>query len=518
MAAIITDDFRRNQARNLMNDIKAAAGNVSSLAAGAFRETDTYAIGIGKSDIWKNDSSGNDENNDSFVVPVPIGAKYENRDVINNMFSLSEVAANGVKQVIPKNPWTSGRKYKVYDPNDNDLYYVSGDFYPCYVTFNNNIYICLSNTAAADSDNTGTTPVASTQSPSAAAQGISVETDGYVWAHVQTIDTSANAKFITGQFVPVDDAGTTSTTQDGLLTHISVTDGGSGYTSAPTVTLFLRDDSDPDSPLTKNTSAKAIVESGVVTKIQLQGAGAASTDDGESTYWSSPIEDVRNATVVIAAPTSGRTATAVAGTAFARGFSARPLDVLPTWFLNITTDFDGEEDGDAAILPFRQVSLLKNFSRTDDGETPTTTNKLDGLKYFQVATPTTAALAALNPGDVIFQETGNVNGEPKMYFDKWDSANSRIYYHQNTNNDVNFIQPNDASGASQALKVAATSGSLSVGDTLGAGVVNGSHEDAEYAHDDANAEYNGEVIFFENRRPFNRATSQKEEVKLIIQL
>ena len=93
-----------------------------------------------------------------------------------------------------------------------------------------------------------------------------------------------------------------------------------------------------------------------------------------------------------------------------------------------------------------------------------------------------------------------------------------IYYHQNSNNDVNFIQPNDASGATQSLKVVASSGSLNPGDTLGAGVVNSSHADAEYPHDDANAEYNGEVIFFENRRPFNRATSQKEEVKLIIQL
>lgn len=518
MAAIITDDFRRNQARNLMNDIKAAAGNVSSLAAGAFREIETYAIGIGKSDPWKNDSNDNDENNDSFVVPVPIGAKYENRDVINNMFSLSEISANGVKQVIPKNLWTSGRKYKIYDPNDNDLYYVSGDFYPCYVTYNNNIYICLSNTAATDSNNSGSIPVTSTQAPSAAAQGISVETDGYVWAHVQAIDTSANAKFITGQFVPVDDAGITSTTQDGLLTHISVTDGGSGYTAAPSVTIFLRSDTDPDNPSPKITTAKAIVESGVVTKIQLQGSGAASADDGERTYWDNPVEDVRNATVVIAPPSSGRTATAVAGVAFARGFSARPLDVLPTWFLNITTDFDGEEDGDAAILPFRQVSLLKNFSRNDDGETPTTTNKLDGLKYFQVASPQTSTLASLNPGDVIKQETSDTDGEPKMYFDKWDSANSRIYYHQNSNNDVNFIQPNDASGATQSLKVVASSGSLNPGDTLGAGVVNSSHADAEYPHDDANAEYNGEVIFFENRRPFNRATSQKEEVKLIIQL
>ena len=61
MAAIITDHFRRNQARLLVNDIKASAsGSFSDTESNGtggvgtypYRGNNRYAIGLGKSDSW----------------------------------------------------------------------------------------------------------------------------------------------------------------------------------------------------------------------------------------------------------------------------------------------------------------------------------------------------------------------------------------------------------------------------------------------------------------------------------
>ena len=57
MAAIITDDFRRNAAQVLVNDITGGTNN--------------YFVGIGKSDAYDNDASGYAEDHASFSLPVP---------------------------------------------------------------------------------------------------------------------------------------------------------------------------------------------------------------------------------------------------------------------------------------------------------------------------------------------------------------------------------------------------------------------------------------------------------------
>ena len=154
MAAIITDHFRRNQARLLVNDIKASADAEFDSTANSssnsnetnwpYRGNNRYAVGLGKSDSWPNNAGGVSEGAANFVVPAPTGIRQEDEDVINNLFTLKDVAGGSVKQMIAKNPWTSGRKYKVYDSADPDAFYATGDLYPCYATHGNSVYLCLS--------------------------------------------------------------------------------------------------------------------------------------------------------------------------------------------------------------------------------------------------------------------------------------------------------------------------------------------------------------------------------------
>jgi hypothetical protein len=256
---------------------------------------------------------------------------------------------------------------------------------------------------------------------------------------------------------------------------------------------------------------KAILSSnGVIERIVMQAATADATDNGNRTYWDDPLlGTVKSATVVIedANQAAGsRQAVATALISPASGFAANGIDILPSWFVGCIAEFQGSEGGDAQALKFRQVSLLKNFTRTEDNENPQTLSSYDALKYINVVSGNFSGVA---PGDVISQvRTGYT---VKAYFDSFDGNANRLYYHQNSDPEVNFLDFGQGN-----LQIIDSQGGLLAEDTT---IVNGSVvQDAEYGHRKADNEFNGKVIFHENRIPFQRAATQTEEVKLIIQL
>jgi hypothetical protein len=537
MSAIITDDFRRNQARLLVNDIKSSANsqfdspdaqNLPSVSlAWPYRENNNYAIGFGKSDPWLHDSNGQAEDNTTFTVQAPQGTQQENDDIIRNLFTLKEIATDGVAQLIAANPWTNGRSYKAYDPTDNDAFYMTGSDYPCYVTSGTNVYLCLSNTSQTS---LGTTIPTSVVAPTGDDYDIERQDNGYVWAHVAKVPTSGTiSKLKTGQFTPIRNdhdlpTAITPTQQShtgGLLSYIGVTDGGTGYAAATTtVTLTLVGDSDSVqgaqiTPSPTITAVPIIDATGVIRRIELQDAGG-SGNTGSISYWDTPnniIKNIRSATVKISDSATGSGATAFARIAPHNGYAKNAISILPTWFVGISTDFENTEGGDAPVLKFRQVSLIKDFRRFSDDAT---TNTYDALKFITLTTPVSSPLNNLVAGDIIKQTL--TSGEALMYFDHYDSTTSKLYYHQNSNAAVNTLDP--IVGASTSIKVK-TSDSLADNLSLSAGV--SAVSQGEYSHLDNDSptgaeEFNGEVIFHENRRPFARGASQTEEVKLIIQL
>jgi len=521
MAAIITDDFRRNQARLLVNDIKASAdSNFDSPASNSvetswpYRGNNRYAIGLGKADTWANDANGVAEDATAFIIPAPDGTIQEDHDIINNLFTLKDIAGANVKQLIAKNAWTSGRKYKVYDQSDDDMFYSTGDLYPCVVTVGSSIYMCLSNTAINDGF---TTVLQSTTTPSASSFALSTPAQGYVWAHVASFDS--NDSLATNQFSPVNVQSPTVVQIDktgGLLTHIGVTNGGSGYTTPPTVTLTLVTAAGVKIDSTA-ISAIAVVESGVITRIDIRDVTSNQLHLGSYEYWTNEASGflkveaskagrIASATVSITGGGSNASgATAYASIAPISGFSKNALDILPTWFVGIHTDFDGSEtDGDAPTLNFRQVSLLKNFATTG-GEGDSDTGILDCLNSITITGPVSAAIGNLTEGDVL------VAGDSKFYYNYYDSGTSKIYYHQNSNSDVNMITP-PAIGTDAVVTTDASPVTIATDITA----VDFS---AEYNIFGASPnKRNGEVVFQENRAPFGRTPTQTEEVKLIIQL
>ncbi len=538
MAAIITDDFRRNQARLLVNDIKASgdpefdstanSSSNSNESNWPYRGNNRYAIGLGKADKWPNDSSNNAEDNSSFIVPSPEGTSQENNDIISNLFTLKDIPSTNVKQLVAKNPWTTGRKYKVYDQTDDDMFYSTGDVYPCVVSYSNKIYMCLSNTAV--NGGFGGTVAASTTIPAPSTFGVTAtpNSDGYVWTEVAGF--SSNDPLATSQFSPVDSQTLTAAQiqkTGGLLTHIGLSDGGAGYSSVPTVTLTLA----TSTHVAINSTAISLVPTivgGVITRIDIRDASTNPTHAGSYEYWkneasgflnSSNASRIAYATVTISGGSPSRAAKAYASIAPITGFAKNALDILPAWFVGMYTDFDGTEtDGDSPILKFRQVSLLKNvvgvFGAAGAGDTEGTSAEskavLDCLNSITLSGVNSSNMTALVEG------TALQAGASKFYYDYYvptSSSTGKLFYHQNSNSEINQIVP-PAIGTTAVTTIvggttiAADITALDLAQEYDVFIPNGDNPDKR----------NGEVIFLENRQPFARSTSQTEEVKLVIQL
>ena len=156
-------------------------------------------------------------------------------------------------------------------------------------------------------------------------------------------------------------------------------------------------------------------------------------------------------------------------------------------------------------------SLLKNFVRTTESG-DTSLNTLGALKSITLHTPA-SSFPTLTPGQILFQQTSGA----KFYFDHYDSGASRLYYHQNSDGEINQIDPtiNNSHGIGTALNGNQVSAGVSalIAPEYQSRVVS-STTDGSTDH----GEFNGEVIFHENRKAFTRSSTQTEEVKLIIQL
>ena len=541
MAAIITDHFRRNQARLLVNDIKASADvNFDSPASNSnetnwpYRGNNRYAVGLGKSDSWPDNSGGISENATNFVVPAPTGIRQEDEDVINNLFTLKDVAGGSVKQMIAKNTWTTGRKYKVYDSADPDAFYATGDLYPCYATHGDSVYLALSNTAV----NTGfSSVVGSTTAPSVSSEyGISNPAQGYVWCEVAKID--ANDGLRTNQFVPIKRNSEVSPAINltarkrtaGLLSHVGVVSGGSGYTSNTTITATIVKHS--GAVTTPSISFTPIIAGGVIQRVDIRDSDNSPDNPGSYEFWAGAGQDaagmVANGVAIndrikavnfnVSDPggsgsgeTGGTGAQLSATIAPSTGYGYNAIDVLPTWFVGINVDFEGTEtDTDALALKFRQVSLLKNFVRTtQSGDTSLGT--LDALKSITLHSPA-SSFPTLTPGQILHQQTTGA----KFYYDHHVTAGgtTTLFYHQNSDGEINQIDIQE--GTTKGIGTAANGNNVSAGVAVGG--VNAPEYQSRVTSGDDTHEFNGEVIFHENRKAFTRSSTQTEEVKLIIQL
>ena len=542
MAAIITDDFRRNAAQLLVSDVTTGGSN--------------YYVGVGKSDAYDPDSAGLAETDGSFSLPVPAASRAEELEVLNNLATLSKVGTNSAFRVMPRVYYQASKRYKVYDPNDANCFFaetVDGNEYePCYVINSDlEVFICLKNdgttTSNSDDEPTMTATLNDIFGASESRKNnglITTADDDFRWAYVCTLNRDSG--FFTTQFAAIGNAGSSavdnpaltaysgsnhpSETSGGLIYGFKVIDGGSGYTAGDlTVNCTgLRTDGTggDDTDLVQFNQS-------ITCTITVDGSGTITQC---VTKLSSSQINTTNILGVVSA-----NAVAASGAAILEpmilpleGVGTNNLKLLPSYYCGIRANFEDDLGGDGLIIPFRQVSLLKDPSLSS-GDTPSATSSYaagdaaKGLRYVACSASLPADLAT---GDILFADGSSnstvqdaiTNEDPIAIFDHLDTTNNRLYYHQNFDDDdsQNLLELNtggdtlkwyDKSAGAVSSNTIAYTGDpqypeFTIVDYTNANTSSGTEKFGQL---------NGEVLFIENRSSVTRAADQIEEVRMIIQ-
>lgn len=550
MSAIITETFRRNNAKLFLGDITTG--------------TNKYYVGLGKSEAWPT-IGGVAETSTNYNVPLPTGTAADRIQTLNNLTSLLRVETTRAALVIPNNLLKTGRLFKAYSPYDINSFYPTGTgtiTYPCYLNNGSNIYICLRAGASY-----------ATTLPSITTYGIQTTADGYTWAYVAPLIAGGNA-FNTEQFIQISSDKLTGTPKTdalsatgGRLFGFTVVNGGTGYVKANT-RIFLRGtradgiafdlNLNLTSPLTSDPYTTFNVATGTITSINLP---------VDISNW--PVHNLENASIEITNLPGGVGTGAVAlpNIAPPDGFGYSPADDLPTWYVGLGVSATGDISGDGFYIPYRQITVLRNptivgnVTFTDTGDlvtlpshgftagdqiqfssiTSTTGIYVNTTYYvitttqntFQVASsPSNPALPLTTDGTGTlkyitslptnaralryFQLTGPLTGVtdvtglkitdsstspavPYGFADYYDATTQRVYFHQNFDSSFARIP------SSGTFKI------VSSGGTPSSDINYNSISLGEYTTN------SGELIFTENRKLITRASAQTEEIKIVIQ-
>jgi hypothetical protein len=204
----------------------ARVENARSFYRDIFNENDFFYMFASRARPWDDDTTP--EN--------PRDSQYYQSQYRQDMLFVKRINASDAVLLAPRYDWVSGTIYDQYDDEyaDNHPAYSGATnlsdakFYV--VTDEFNVYKCLENNNNAQS----------TIKPTSTATDTFTLDDGYMWKFMFQIGSADRTKFLNTNFIPVrkvSGAGNPAFDVNGELDSITVTAGGSGYSSAPTVVI-----------------------------------------------------------------------------------------------------------------------------------------------------------------------------------------------------------------------------------------------------------------------------------------
>lgn len=456
MAAIITDKLKKQVLESIITDIDSSDNN--------------YYIGVGRSEVW----------NVSDTAPTPENTLREIRNLGFSLQSMKTVADKSF--VVPRYNWSSGSIYSGFNDDQaghpNQAYYV--------ITDENHVYICLQ-----PGRNAAGASVISTVKPTGTAAGAFKTSDGYVWKFLYSLGALTVSKFLAANFMPitkilstdgnssaseVEQFGIQNAAVAGQILGYTVTNGGSGFTSTPAVTIAGNG---------TGAKAQATVSGNILTKVEVL--------ESDNTMVFGSGYDYADITI-----TGGGGSNAAVRPIFGpkAGIGADPRDDLRSRALMFNAKPDGTESGNFIVgNDFRQIGLIKNPKMPRDSDF--TAESGIALPYlgFQLATITSPFTA----DKTIQGGTSNA----KAYVDSFDS--DKIYYHQTE--DTGFLS--------------FTEGEI-VSETNGSGtgtldVVGLDSDTRAFTYADVD-QISGDVLFIDNRAAVTRSANAAEDIKIVIQI
>ena len=494
MAAIITEKFRLNNAKQFVEDVTESSSA-------------TYTF-IGRGHAWADDSS----------PPTPVDSPNDEFDAYRNMVALKKIATTDISHAIVRRDWTSGTQYDEYRHN-----YASGNaastgattlwdslFYV--VTDDYNVYKCISNGTA---DHTAANT--STVKPDHTTLATPTESDQYQWKYMYSISASDVIKFVTNDFVPVKTlgaqlaiaGGVDTGSQDGRLGDAASDDGsaqwdvengavdgalgrvrivaaGSAYTASQTTgSIAIRGDG------TGGVAQVITNGSGVVSAVSVTTAGSGYTtayinsdDIPESSAREQACDGTNNtANIEFVIPPKG-------------GHGADPVEELGGNYVILNSRLEySEGSGDFPTdNDFRQIGVILN--PTDYGGN--TLCSASTRTAYKTMTFNSSGFAAPTVDTEIRNASTEAQGSAVGIVVSVDSTNRIISYlpYPNKVNDTNTFS------TSETVYSAAST----------------NHGTISALGNEEVARHSGDIIYLENRTSVSRASDQIEDIKLIVEM
>jgi len=484
MPAIITSKFRRNNAQAFETSF-GSSGN-------------KYYLGIGKPSAFgtKTRPDGRTENLGTDSTPItPADSVQQEYDTFDDLLAVKRITSSDVSFAAPRINWTSGTVYDYYrhdygnritggtsiqSANSGATNLYDANFYVMNSNFQ--VYKCL------DNNNNGQ----STIEPTGENTLILETSDNYKWKYMFTLSASAQANFLSTDFMGVSSNSTVSNAAvDGAINIVKIKTAGTGGTNGTYTNIPMRGDG-------SNGQVSITIASGSVTAVSVTNAGTGYS------YANIRVADIN---VAGGGSLSGAELDCIIEPKGGHGFD--PFEELGAFFVILNTSFEGAETANSGDFTttndFRRVALIRDPKSAGSAATVTTLRATRAVRFS--GTP-----GSFQVDEKITQTNTGAVGKVVQF----DSANKILFYTQTrysdegvdaNGNKILFSGTDTINGATSSATGIPTGVTETVNNVS---LVNG-HSLPEIDED------SGDVMYIENRAPVARSVDQTENVKLIIE-
>jgi len=547
MSAIVTDQFRINNAGNFLGDVNNSANS--------------YYVFVGLSNPSVNgvpNAFGRNESdakwNDQTTREKPVDNINYLNHVRDTMIFGKKITSENVRRVVRKITWTKDTTYDMYRhdyssenqaPNgktsrlyDSNFYVINKDF---------NVYICIDN----GSSGINTTGNASLNEPTLTGlepfRATGATDDGYLWKYLFTVAPSDIIKFDATEFIPLPNDWSTTTDanianvrdsgnsdiNNNQIKKVYIADGGTAYKNAGAGGKEVNIIGD-------GSGGKAIVEVGTNTKIN---DVQVSVGGKGYTYGVLDLTDLQ--------PSSGANAKLIPIIPPAKGHGSDIYKELGADRVLVYARFDDSTKDFPIDTKFAQIGIVKN--PTSIGSTQI----YDQTQYSSISSlylKTFPSSSDVKIGDLLEQDVkdeGVVIGKVKAYVTSFDiisndSSNPiavmkyyrdrSLYFNQSTGDQQDQTGISTSAGVngqvydfSDSLPVTGTDGSSSytvgINSTFSGITTNPTGTKVvdlgvEFKNGLSQSEINnqsGDIIYLDNRQLITRDSRQKEDIKVILE-